>query len=131
MSQTIRNAHTEFPALRQLRLTEQALAALRTQGFVRAEPHGRKQIYKLRFRLDGRQRVRFLGDDEELARAVQDELEKIQREVRDRREFANLRRRTRRTLSESKFALEGLLEEHGFHFHGQAIRKRRRPKARG
>ena len=122
MSQTTINTHTECPALRQLQLPDQALAALRTQGFVRAEPHGQKRIYKLRFRLDGRQHVRFLGDDEELARSVQAELRVLQRQVRIKRQFADLRRATGRILRESKSALEGLLEEHGFHYHGQAFR---------
>ena len=131
MSQTTNNMHTECPALRRLQLPDQALAALRTQGFVPPEPHGRKRIYKLRFRLDGRQHVRFLGDDEELARTVQEELRVLQRETRNQRQFADLRRRTRRILRQSKSALEGLLEEHGFHYHGQAIRKRRRPRAHG
>ena len=131
MSPTAAYSHTDFPVLRQLQLPEQALAALRTQGFVSAELHGQKWIYKLRFRLEGRQHVRFLGDDEQRVRAVQEELGVLQRERRNKRRFADLRRRTRRILSESKSALKGLLEQHGFHYHGQAIRKRRRPKPHG
>ena len=131
MSQTTNSTYTEYPALRRLQLPDQALAALRTQGFVRAEPHGRKRIYKLRFRLDGRQHVRFLGDDEELASTVQRELRVLQRDARDQRQFTDLRRRTRHILRQSKSALEGMLEEHGFHYHGQAIRQRRRPTAHG
>jgi len=118
--------YSEYPALSKLRLPERAMESLRTQGFVCAEPRSRKQIYKLRFRLDSRQHVRFLGDDAEVAREVQAELNTLQREILSRRQFAELRRGLRNVLKQSKVSLQGLLEERGFHYHGQAIRRRRK-----
>ena len=119
----------ELPHLRLLNLPERELAALRTQGFVSAERRRQNLVFKLRYRLDGRQHVRFLGDDERRAHAVRDELLLLQHDVQEKRRFTALRIRTTRVLKECKAASQGFLGETGYYFHGLAIRKRRRPKA--
>jgi hypothetical protein len=116
------------PLLGALGLTEAELAALPRQGFVSPEHRRGRLTYKLRFRFDGRQRVCFLGDDELRARAVANELQILQRDVRARRELRKVRRATRKLLKASKQQLHGILEKHGFHFRGLAVRRHRASK---
>jgi hypothetical protein len=119
----------DFPALRSLQLTEPAFASLRTQGFVSAERRAGKLNFKLRYRHNGRQHVRGLGHDRRSAEAIKGELLVLQREVHAQRKFAQLARMARKLRKSSKTTLHALLEENGFHFHGQAIRKQRQPKS--
>jgi hypothetical protein len=113
-----------LPAIARLRLPDDALNALTIQGFVSAERRGESVYYKLRYRLYGKQRVRYLGDVES-ARAVADELAVLQHDVRLRRELAALSRAGMQRLRAAKRTLQPFLEARGFHFHGQAIRQRR------
>ena len=66
-------------ALISLRLTAVDLQVLRWQGFVSAELRGNCRIFKLRFRRDGRQVVRYLGTDPACAENVRSLLEQWQR----------------------------------------------------
>src|SRR6185295_4287514 len=66
--------------LEELGLTRDEVAALKRQGFVSAEPRRKNiQIFKLRFRMSGRQQVRYLGCDPAVAAAVERELRGLQR----------------------------------------------------
>jgi hypothetical protein len=104
-------------------LTDDDLAALRRQGFVAAERRGEHIVYKLRFRRDGRQVVRYIGSDLAQAKAVQLELDYLQEERRNELKLARLTDATRRMLRESKKELASLLAKEGFAFHGYAIRR--------
>jgi len=98
-------------------------AALRRQGFVSAERRGpRLVIYKLRYRVKGRQRVRYIGSDAIWARQVQEALSRWQEERRLTLDVARLCKDAARQLAKSKRRLEPLLTGRGFHFHGRAIR---------
>lgn len=117
--------HTaKFPGLKELELAGDELRALETQGFVSAEKRRGRMYYKLRFRVDGKQRVRYLGGIQ-AAQAVEAELKVLQRSVRARRQLAVLRRAATQQLRAAKQALQPFLDACGFHFHGQAVRKRR------
>ena len=50
------------------------IKALATQGFVARERRGGRIYWKLRFRVGGRQRVRYLGSDATKAAAIRAEL---------------------------------------------------------
>ncbi len=64
---------TQWPCLSALRLEASDYELLRRQGFVAIESRGQRCYFKLRFRRDGRQVVRYIGDEIQ-ANAVADEL---------------------------------------------------------
>ena len=99
--------------------------ALSSQGFVASEFRGRGgPYYKLRFRWGGKQVVRYLGSDPQVARAIAQELRVLQRLRQLKKRLRRLAAQARRALRMAKHRLEPLLQERGFHFHGQAIRQR-------
>ncbi len=103
---------------------DEELAALCRQGFVSEERRGKRLYYKLRFRCNGKQRVRYLGRDAARAAEVREELWKLQEPRRTELELARLDRTARRMLREAKATLAPLLAEEGFTFHGNAVRRR-------
>lgn len=112
-------------ALAQLRLTPAELRVLSRQGFVHGERKGRAFRYKLRFRVGRVQKVRCLGTDPEFALRVERELEELQRGRRMELAVARAIRAARRELRSTKQAMEQVLGDGGFAFHGNAIRRRR------
>lgn len=122
------SAPSYSPALSRLGLAPDEMEALRSQGFVVSEMRRGEPVYKLRFRIGARQRVRYLGKDNRLAEEVKAGLHDLQRGRSDQRELAVLARAASRQLAEAKRIMTPLLEEDGFHFHGQAIRQRRTPR---
>ena len=121
----------EYPHLSNLRLADEDFLALTQQGFVSAEQRGNSTIYKLRFRspATGRQQVRYIGTDEQVALAVSRELARLQQPVRQRQALRRDATVARRILRESKQRLQPVLEERGLHFHGYEVRSRRRKSA--
>jgi hypothetical protein len=115
-------------ALAQLRLTPGDFALLRRQGFVSCERRGARQVFKVRFRREGRQVVWRIGSDPAFAAEVRRELEALQVQRRRTREFRRLARLGRQALRDSKRVLAPVLAQDGFYFHGLAVRLRRRPK---
>ena len=110
-------------ALERLGLTPEELIAVKQQGFVSPERRGRSVIYKLRFRLDRRQRVRYLGTNPIAADAVRDELEQLRRVNRLDRTLRKLNVETNRLLRDTKRRLEPVVARAGLKFHGHALRK--------
>jgi hypothetical protein len=80
----------------------------------------------LRFRMGHRQRVRYLGCDEQQAARVQLELDALQQGRYLDRQLRELTQQAGRQLRESKRRLQPLIEVQGFKFHGRAIRQARR-----
>ena len=114
------------PALATLGLSPMELAALATQGFVCAEYQGNGHVYhKLRFRLGGRQRVRYLGKDREFIDCVRKELDGLQKSTRLRHELGRLVLAGKHTVRVAKKQMEPLLRKAGFAFHGLTIRHSR------
>jgi hypothetical protein len=120
-------ADTAIDILTRCGLTAEQLWALRRQGFVSRECRGagRKEIYKLRFRWQRRQQVRYLGSDPAVAAQVRAVLIQWQASARRRREAQRAARQARRALRDAKRRLEPRLAETGFAFHGLAIRRTR------
>ncbi len=124
------HAAAETPCLAQLRLTSDDLAALCRQGFVTAERRGNCTYFKLRFRRDRQQVVRYVGCDPDRAAAVQQELNILQDERKKELELSRLTDAAKRMLRQSKRALTPVLAEEGFAFHGYQIRRRRSSRAK-
>ncbi len=119
----------DFPALRGLGLEEGELAALSRQGFVSPEQRGpqRAVIHKLRYRIQGRQRTRYLGSDPKFLEQIRRELAELQGPVRRHRNLQELRRQAWRGLRQAKSILAPLLAAEGWYYHGLTIRRRRVP----
>lgn len=114
--------------LEQVGLTSEEIAAVKCQGVVCQEARGRKSsIFKLRFRVDGRQRVQYLGSDPAYAETVREELRSIRKgKLMDKR-LRSLVSEAKRLLRQSISRLQPLVEPIGISFHGRALRQARRP----
>ena len=86
-------------------------------------------VFKLRFRMNGRQRVKYLGVDARFANQVEQELGQLQQKRHDDRQLKRLNREASELLRSCKLYLEPLINAVGLRFHGLAIRQpiRRRP----
>jgi hypothetical protein len=112
-----------------LGLGDDELAALRRQGFVSQEVRrANKTVYKLRFRMGGRQRVKCLGADPLRAAAIAQALAELQQKRRTTLKLRRLQRDAARAIRRTKIQLEPHLIERGFRFHGLAIRRTRRSR---
>lgn len=107
-------------------LGDEEMNALRTQGFVTAERRGSNLYFKLRFRVHGKQRVRYLGRDATLADRIRQELDAIRAPKRILQNMHRVDQHARRLLRQMKSELSPILAVHGYRFHGMAIRKARR-----
>jgi len=107
-----------------LGLSDDQLTALARQGFVAAEYRGQRgATFKLRFRFQGRQVVRYLGQDPAAARQIREAVLALQAERRDDREMQQAIREARNLLRETKRQLLPDVRREGFKFHGFAIRR--------
>ena len=111
--------------LAQLGLSALALSALARQGFVTSEYRGeRGPFFKLRFRLQGRQQVKYLGKDPHVAQQIAQELRVLQAPRQLDRELQQLAREARATLRKVKQDLAPLVGAIGRSFHGLVVRDR-------
>jgi hypothetical protein len=103
------------------------MAAVRRQGFISRERRRGQIVFKLRFRMppEGKQCVRYLGNDPFVAEAMRHELVEIQRIRRLDRELAKLNRQIGRKVRSGKEKIVSKLEQAGYHFHGSVIRRKR------
>lgn len=85
-------------------------------------------MFKLRFRLQGRQKVKYLGCDAKRAAEIQGELDELQQSRHYDRRLRALTRSASEQLREAKQRLEPLLEGTGWKFHGRAVRRTRRKR---
>ena len=109
------------------RLSKPERALLSRRGFVSSERLASGSICcKLRFRdLHQRQRVVYIGTNQQLAAALRAELHRLQSTRRERRARRRLVRRARRLLRTTKEQLQRDVSRRGFEFHGYALRRRR------
>lgn len=117
-----------FPLLSRLALSDEELDALLRQGFVSREWRGGKTIFRLRYRVGGRQRVRYVSPRD--AAALEIELATLQRRVQARRRLAAVAVLARDMLRQRRSMLSPRIELRGYHFHGYQIRRRRNFKQR-
>jgi len=118
----------QFPALYGLGCGEQELAALCRQGFLSREQRTPEQapIYKLRYRMGGRQRTRYVGSNLVFVEQVRNELAVLQAAAKRAHKLQQLLRQARRALRRAKSKVAPLLvAESGYHYHGHAIRRKR------
>ena len=109
-----------------LGLSSEHLQALAQQGFVCTEYRAeRGPFFKLRFRLQGRQVVKYLGMDVEEAERVRRELAELQRARRVDVELRRATREARKILRSSKRMVWADAKRAGFEFHGRALRQRK------
>jgi len=112
--------------LADLNLAPEELRELTRQGFIAREYRGDSgPFFKIRFRVRGRQIVRYLGSDVHTAAAVARELRALQAGRRLARFLGRLRAQARRLLRRAKRRLEPLLRARGFYLHGHTVRRRR------
>ena len=111
-----------------LRLSDRDLDALQTQGTISAELRPNGPVHKLRFRVGGRQQVRYLGPDSPWVATVREALAAWQIPVRFGRELARRVRDGRRRLRRVRSAQTPLLRLAGLHFHGTTLRRIRQLK---
>jgi len=107
------------------RLTASELRLLSRQGFVSSErlASGRP-VYKLRFRAAaGRQRVLYVGVNQQHAEDLRRHLQTLQRARFERRELQRLWIESRGTLRRWRSVLAPLLLPHGYVFHGFILRR--------
>src|SRR4051794_31107499 len=92
-----------FPLLNRLALSDEELGALTRQGFINSERRAGKTIFRLRYRVDGRQRVRYVSPRD--AAALEAELGLLQRRIRARRRLAGLSALARHALRDRRSRL--------------------------
>lgn len=103
------------------------LSALRRQGSVAPEPRGPgPPLYKLRFRVNGQQRVKSLGRDMLRADAVRTALADWQRPHQEKMRLRRLPQRVTRALRSAREQLEPHFGAVGLRFHGLSVRQTRR-----
>jgi len=113
-----------FDALLRLGIEPAHFPNLAVQGFLSTEDRGGKRpIVKLRYRVGGRQVVKYVGTDPKVIRSVRDDLRRLQHDHRQDRDLRRLARVARALLRHAKRQLGPLLAAHGWTFHGYAIRK--------
>ena len=118
---------------RGLGLTRADRRTLRSQGFVSSEIRtGRNQtagpVFKLRWRLAGRQRVRYLGRDTERAAAISAALDVRRRDRQVLAQLEQLLRTARLSLRRARLFLTRKLESAGRRWHGYQARSARTAK---
>jgi hypothetical protein len=79
----------------------------------------------LRFRFHGRLRTVYVGRDQQRIQEVSAELESLRYRVRFGRQAERLAKAGRRTLRAAKRRVATALQELGYYYHGDAIRKSR------
>jgi hypothetical protein len=114
-----------FPGLAGLRINDSDLAALAIQGHVTREQCRALEVFKLRFRRQRQQVVRYIGDRER-ARIIRDELDRLQFERRLQLELGRIAKQAAQMLRKGKRCLEPIMMTSGFRFHGHALRRTRK-----
>ena len=119
-----RSQTTRFSALSSL-LSEEQLDALASQGCLRPEvgPRG-KRYFKLRFRMQSKQVVRYVGNNSVFVAQVERELGELQNGTKADRQLRRLTRAAMLCLKRTKRCLEPYLPLANCRFHGREIRGR-------
>ncbi len=112
--------------LKRLGLTEGEIAELRQQGFMAHERRrGQSDVFKLRFRINGRQQVRYVGTSPIEAKRVELAVKTLQRAKRAQCEMRKLQQESRVGLKAAKSLLSPVLKAAGYQFHGLSVRHSR------
>ncbi len=114
----------------ELGLSGEDCQALARQGFLAADycwKGGRRlgPYYKLRWRRDGRQCVRYVGGDPDRVERISAALENLQRPLHLARCLAQLMKEARRRLRSAKHVLAPCVANRGLRYHGYTARRPR------
>lgn len=109
-----------------LGLSAEDVGALKQQGSIAKEKRGNRTVYKLRWRVGEKQRIKYLGTDTARVGWIEEQLRQHQRICRLKKQLRDLGREGMAILREAKIRLQPLLEERGLAFHGLEIRRHRR-----
>jgi hypothetical protein len=113
-----------YPALTALGLDREQLVALARQGNLHAERSGAGRCYwKLRFRVAGRQCVRYIGNHPGFVDQVRGELMRLQAPAKSRHHLRRLVRTANECLRKTQEQLKPFLPLAGRCFHGREIRR--------
>ncbi len=113
------------PTLDQLKLTPAQMMAVAATGYLVTDDRNRRTYFKLRYRMSGRQKVKYIGANVEKAAKIQAELRLLQQRRNAERNLRRLNERARAHLKAMKRKLEPTLQEFGLTFHGLAVRRPR------
>jgi hypothetical protein len=105
-------------------LPASSLQALARQGFIAAEKRGERTYCKLRWREQGRQRVRYLGADVVRVEQVRAALARLQCDLQCQRQVRLVRRllaQARHRLAQAKAILEPYAQALGLYYHGYRL----------
>lgn len=111
-----------------LGLSTEDIAALKRQGSIAREKRGNRTVYKLRWRVGAKQRIKYLGTETARADGMEYQLRQHQSICRIKKQLRDLGREGMAILREAKVRLEPFLEARGLAFHGLEIRRRRRQR---
>jgi hypothetical protein len=117
-----------FPGLASLGLCPEAWNTLAVQGSLCAESGKAGAVYKLRFRMGGRQQSRYVGKSSGFVEQIRHELTQLQAARRSQGRRRRLIGDAKQCLRRTKRELEPLLPMAGCAFHGRMIRRRRPTK---
>lgn len=118
--------YASFPGLASLGLTPEAWETLVHRGNLCAESGRTGTVYKLRYRIEGKQRSRYVGKVPEFVAQIRRELTELQADTRSRTRLRQLEEEALQCLRTTKQLLTPLLPAAGRVFHGRAIRRQRR-----
>jgi len=112
------------PRLIALGLSDKDLRALKQQGFISVEYRGhRGPFFKLRYRVEGRQFVKYLGSNPQEADHIRNELAALQADHHLMQELQRLTVEASGVLRSAKRGLKSQLLHAGYAFHGFTIRR--------
>ncbi len=108
--------------LDQLRLSPEELAAVQRSGVVVEQLRGRRVVYRLRFRVQGKLRNFYLSRDGPAPELVRDALHQHRQERREDRQLITEIKKLVQETRAFKKALKQPLQQQGLYQHGFEIR---------
>jgi hypothetical protein len=114
-----------YPGLASLGLSPEAWNALAEKGNLCAETGKCGTVYKIRFRMSGRQQSRYVGKRPGFVEQIRHELAQLQGAARSQERLQRLERQAKRCIRKTIRQIETLLPGAGRAFHGRSIRRQR------
>src|SRR3954454_17983403 len=109
-----------YPALRKLGLSARALEVVAQRGYLCKEHRGDRCYSKLRFRIEGKQRVKYVGIQN--LDAVAAELDSLRAGHKLHVAMRAKSLTIRRLVNEARTVLDAALRADGLYFHGTKLR---------
>ena len=110
-----------------LGFSDAEITALKRQGSVIRESRGASVVFRLRFRMSGRLRTKYIGTEEAHAIRIEQLLTQLQQRRWITKQLREVEDASKVFRRESKKRLEPFLKSAGLKFHGNTIRRARLP----